>query len=202
MSGLTTLVALPSSIYAGDTLLFAIAKGQYPPPDWSLEYAFRSPINEGDATGGQVGGTAIEFVSTASGSNHLVSLAPDVSAAWLPQFYEGFCRAVNSVTLQKVTVWTGRLEVLPDLGEQPDNFDPRSHAQICLDRIEAVLENRASRDVLNSTIAGQTIGRMTPEQLLLLRNYYKAEVAAELEAELAANGEGTGKNVLVRFNRP
>ena len=201
MAGLSTLSDLPSVVYAGDTLLFSISGGDYPPPDWSLSYAFRSQVNDDDgneATEGHVGGTAIEFVSTQSGSNHLVSVAATVTAGWLPMEYSGVCRVVHT-SGQKFTVWTGRLKVHPDLSQQPDNFDGRTHAQICLDKIEAVLENRAGRDVLNSVIAGQQINRLTPEQLIFWRNYYRQEVAAEKAAELAAAGKATGNNILIRF---
>ncbi|MEY4387783.1 MAG: hypothetical protein RLY20_3066, partial [Verrucomicrobiota bacterium] len=61
-------------------------------------------------------------------------------------------------------------------------------------------EGRASKDIINTTIAGQSVGRMTPEQLAFWRNYYRAEVSAEEAALDAANGKATGKNILMRFN--
>jgi hypothetical protein len=103
---------------------------------------------------------------------------------------------------QVVTVWRGKLEVRDNLSTQSDNFDTRSWAKRCLDNIRAVLENRANRDVLNSTIAGQAIGRMTPEQLWALHDRFKSEYESEL-AELAAEqGKSTGRNIVYKFCAP
>jgi hypothetical protein len=188
-----TLTAVPTSVYAGDTVLFSVGLDDYKASDnWDITFDFRAKD-----------GTAITFTSvddTVDASRHYVSLAPATTATWIPGDYIGVGRAIKSS--QKVTVWKGALTVEPELNSQTDNFDTRSHARKCLDAIEAVLEGKATRDVLNTTIAGQSIGRLTPDQLISFRAYYRAEVQAEEIAAAIANGEATGKDVLIRFNSP
>jgi len=184
----TTLTEMPSVIYAGDTLLLKIDLSDYPATDWTLTYEFRRKL-----------GSTISFSSTPDGSSHSFSVAAETTNIWVDGDYTG----VGSVSdgTQKFTVWTGRLTILPNLSAQEDNYDTRSHAEICLDALNAVIEGKASRDVLNTTIAGQTIGRMSFKELLEARNYYAALVEQELASLDAANGKG-GKNVLIRFSQP
>jgi hypothetical protein len=62
------------------------------------------------------------------------------------------------------------------------NADRRSHAEITLDKIKAMIEGRADDDVMNYTIAGRSVGKMSPSELIEWRNHYEAEVAAEKAA--------------------
>jgi hypothetical protein len=62
------------------------------------------------------------------------------------------------------------------------------------------MERRATSDVLNTVIAGQSVGRLSPEQLIQYRNYYAALVADEQALVDLANGKATGRNILARFN--
>jgi hypothetical protein len=80
------------------------------------------------------------------------------------------------------------------------DYDPRSYARKCLDAVESVMYRRSGFDLVNTVIAGQSVSRMTPEQLAFWRNYFKAEVDAEQAAIDMANGKDNGKNILIRFN--
>jgi hypothetical protein len=186
MAGLTTLTAVPAIIYAGDTLLLNISQADYPAPDWTVTYSFRCKD-----------GSTIELAATDNGAEHLFSIPATTTAAWAPGEYKGVGRANDGTNY--VTFWKGTMEVLADLSTQPDNHDTRSHAQKCLDAIEAVLEGKATRDILNTVIAGQSIGRLSPMQLMEWRSVYQSEVAAEQAKERAANGLATGKNIHIRF---
>jgi hypothetical protein len=174
-------------IRAGDSLLFAVNPADYTAPDWSVVFSFRAPL-----------GTAIEITSTDDGTGHLLSVAASVTATWAAATYSGIGRALGPSSAVQ-TFWTGTLQVLPDLTVQGDNFDNRSHARKCLDAIEAVMLGKASKDVLSSSIAGVSISRLTPEQLITWRNYYAAEVKTEEQNLAAQNGQSTGNNILVRF---
>jgi hypothetical protein len=177
-------------MYAGDTLLFALTFSDYPASDgWSAAFDFRAKD-----------GGALTFSATASGDDHLVSLAPATTAVWPPELYSGTGKV--SKTGQTFTVWKGKLEVKIDLSQQSSGYDTRTHARICLDAIEAVMEGKATRDVLNTTIAGQSIGRLTPDQLIAFRAYYRAEVLGEEAQEALENGGPSGKNILAIFNTP
>ena len=186
----TTLTAVPVSMYAGDTLTLLIAVDNFPAGDgWTLTYGFRKE-----------NGSVISFSSTASGSQYLVAVSATDTAQWLPGKYVG--TASVSLGAVKETVWRGSMEVLPDLSQQVDNFDTRTSAKKCLDAINAVLEGKATRDVMQTTIAGQSIGRMSWDELLSAKSYFQDQVDSEIAAENAANGLGSGRNILVRFVGP
>jgi hypothetical protein len=190
MATVSTLVGLPASTYVGDTLLFKVTDGNFPADAWTLEYHFRS--NEG---------SAITLTGTTSGTSHLFSIAPATTATWVAGDYSGIGRAIDAQS-GKITFWQGRLSILPELAVQAAEYDSRSWAQRCLDKINAVIEGKAGRDVLNSTIAGQSIGRMSPEQLFAMRDRFASEVASELAKEAANRGESTGRNIVYRFTTP
>jgi hypothetical protein len=177
----TTLTAVPASMYAGDSLDLLISLADYPASDgWVLTYAFRKES-----------GTAISLTSTASGANHLLSATAATTGGWVAGVYGGVGRVALGATVQ--TVWTGNLEVKPDLSTAGDNYDARSHNQICLDAIRAVLRGKATRDVLSTVIAGQSITRLSPAQLRAEEAYYEARVDAE---------NGVSRKIVIRFLKP
>lgn len=187
----TTLAAIPSAFYAGDSLSLLISLADYSAADgWTLAYAFRKK-----------GGSDINLTSTASGGNHLLAVTAAASAEWIDGLYSGVGR-VTHTDGRVVTVWSGLLNIKPNLAEEPANFDGRSSARKCLEAITAVLEGKATRDVMQTTIAGQSIGRMTFGELLAAQAHFQDLVDRE-QAEIdAANGLGSKRNILVRFGNP
>jgi len=81
---------------------------------------------------------------------------------------------------------------------QKRDFMP-THAVTMLAAIEAVLEGRITADVEAYTIAGRQITKIPIEQLLVLRDRYKSEVAAETAAAAIADGDGNPRKIKVRF---
>lgn len=186
----TTLTELPAQFRAGDTLLLKLTLGDYPASDsWAVTYTFRGP-NLSD----------VSFTSSASSDDHLFNVADTTTQVWESGLYQGVARVTNGS--QSFSVWSGQLEVLPYLAIQDQNYDARSHARKCLDAIEAVIEGRATSGVLSTTIAGQSVTRMSPQDLAFWRDYYKAEVAQEEEQAAIDAGDSTGRNVLIRFGQP
>ena len=183
----TTLTSIPSTFVAGDKLLFTISLPSFPASEgWTLTYSFRTKE-----------GSEIDIDSTASGSLHLFTVLPAETSTWIAGKYYGFAK-ISSGTITH-TVWKGYLEIEPDLSQQEGNFDTRSHAQKCLDSINAVLEGKAGRDVLSTTIAGQSISRMSFGELISAKAYYENLVASERDNLESASGTGSKRNILVRF---
>jgi hypothetical protein len=189
MATITTLTALPSEIYAGDTLLFSVALANYKPSDgWTLEYSFRKKD-----------GSVIDITSAAGDSDdHLFDVDSDTTGVWVDGDYSGVAR-VNDGTLYR-TIAEARLTIKKEFKQQGADYDSRTPNKRCLDAIIAVMERRATSDVLNTVIAGQSVGRLSPEQLIQYRNYYAALVADEQALVDLANGKATGRNILARFN--
>ena len=185
----TTLTELPTSFFAGDTLLLLIGLGQYPADQsWTLTYSFDKEWTEPP-------GFSFTFSSTASGANHSFTVTAVTTSQWLPGKYHGSASVSDGT--QKFTVWNGLIEIKPDASQLLGNYDVRSNAKVCLDNINAVLQGKATRDVLSSTIAGQSIQRMSFAELLQAKTYYEAVVTQEK----IALGEGSN-NIVVRFDTP
>ena len=177
-------------MYAGDTLNLLIALDNFPASEgWTLTFGFRKE-----------NGSVISFASTASGIQYALTVSSTDSAQWLPGKYIG----TGKVTLgsQSFTIWRGSMEVLPDLSQQVDNYDTRTSSKKCLDAINAVLEGKATRDVMQTTIAGQSIGRMSWDELLSAKSYFQDLVDGEQATLDAASGMGSKRNILIRFARP
>lgn len=74
-----------------------------------------------------------------------------------------------------------------------------THAETMLAKIEAVLEGRIDSDVESYSIAGRQITKIPVNELLVLRDKYRAERNNELAAESIAEGTGNPNKIKVRF---
>ena len=181
----TTLTSVPASAYAGDTVAWLLTYADFPASDgWTLTFGFRN-----------TSGT-IDLVSSASGDNHAIDADTNTTSQWLSGIYKGVARISNGTTSN--TIWKGQIEVLQSLIEA-GAVDTRSAARICLDNLLLASQGKASRDILNTTIAGQSIGRMTWTEITTAIAYWQDRVDAEQATEDAANGKGSSRNVLIRF---
>ncbi len=171
------------SVQEKHSALYSAADG------WTLYYGFRAN-----------GGTAINLTSTPDGAGHSIEQTAAETEQWIPGDYKGVAQ-VRSTTETR-TIWKGGLTILPNLLVQDANYDARTHNRKCLDAINAVLEGKATRDILNTTISGQTIQRMSWSELTSAKAHYQDLVDGETAAENADNGQGSGRNVLIRFTRP
>lgn len=177
----------PIAVTAGDTITWKRNLSQFPASGgWSLKYSLRG-----------VRGTSFDATSTANGDEHDLTITAAQSGNWQAGKYKLAGYATNG--LERHTIYEGDLVVKPNLAAADQNTDFRSHAQICLNNIEAVLEKRATNDVLNSTIEGTIIGRIPVRDLLLLRDRYLAEVQGEEQEAKAKEGRATGRNIFAVF---
>jgi hypothetical protein len=177
----------PESLTAGDTLTFKVSEADYPASDgWTLEYVLQN-------------GTAIQsFSSTASGDDHLVTVAATATAGWAPGDYTWTARATKAA--EKYSIRRGRITVTADLTSAADQ---RSHAEKVLDALEAMLEGKATKDQQGYSIAGRSISRMTPTEIREWRDDYSKKVAAQRRKEARERGETKPSTfVRTRFHRP
>ena len=144
------------------------------------------------------GPQSIDLTSSASGDNHAVAIAAATSANYAAGLYNWTCRAEKAG--EKYTLAQGTLTVNANLAALAGANDLRGHVKKVLDALEATLEGKATLDQQSYSIAGRSISRMTPEELLKWRNQYKAEYAKEQKAEKIARGLDSGALIRVRFN--
>lgn len=175
----------PDLIVAGDTAKWLRSLDDYPAnASWVLSYTLVSAANR------------YTFTATASGADHLVTVAAATTTSWVPGTYTW--RAQVSKAGEVYTVGSGSLTVRPSFATATDG---RSHARRTLEAIEAVIEGRATSEVSYYMIGGRQLRYIEPAQLLALRDRYRAEVAREDAAQRAAAGLPDKRRVFVRFSQ-
>jgi len=160
----------------------------YPNTAHTMEYIAR--IREG-------GVNEIKIAGTNSGSNYLFTANSAATALYVKGNYHWQLEVTETSSGNRIVITTGEWEIKPDL--DANNADPRSHMEIMLDKIQTVLEGRADADVLSYSINGRSLSKMSPEELVQWRNYYKKEVAMHKRKELIKRGKPTGATISVRF---
>lgn len=178
----------PTEFRAGTTVQWTKDLSTDYPADagWSLQYIF---INAS---------TKITVNASASGKIFAVTISAATSAAYTAGVYKWIARVTKAS--EKFDVDSGTCEVLADLAALSTS-DQRSHAKKCLDAIEAVLESRATKDQMQYRINDRELARTPISDLLKLRDRYRQEYQQEQSKERIANGEGSGRKVLVRFTK-
>ncbi len=172
----------PTRIAKGDTVKWTRTLPDYPADDgWVLSYEFVNSAARFTAAG------------SASGSDHLVTLAASTTTAYTAGTYDWRARVTK--TSEVYTIGTGRVTVDASFAAA---VDARSQARRTLEAINAVLEGRADSSVQEYEIAGRRMKHIAIPELLVLRDRYRADVAREDAAARAAAGLPNPGRIYVR----
>jgi hypothetical protein len=177
----------PVVVTAGDTWKWKRSLADYPASGgWSLRYVLASPTQR------------YTFDSSADGDDHLVSRATGDTDDIVPGRYQWTAFARNGT--ERYQVGAGTLEVRPNVeGARP--WDARTHARKVLEAIEAVLEDRATKDQEEYTIGDRSLKRTPIKDLMVLRDTYRLEVQREEATAAMAAGLPNPRMAGIRFNR-
>ena len=134
------------------------------------------------------------MTATAEGDDHVITIAPADSKTYPPGIYSYVARMENGV-VEIYSIDTGKIEILPDFAAATTGYDDRAHVKKVLDALEAVILGKASKDQLSYSIAGRSISRLSPSEIIEWRNTYRAEYL-RLEREA---GRGRPSQIHVRF---
>lgn len=96
-------------------------------------------------------------------------------------------------------VENGSFSVAPKFAGMEDGFDNRSHVKQTLDALEATILGKASRDQLSYSVAGRTMSRLSPAELLEWRDKYRQFYRDELRGEKAAGGKDLSNKIFARM---
>ena len=96
----------------------------------------------------------------------------------------------------RIVVDRGEIEITTDYD---NNVDPRAHAEIMLNKIESILEGKADSDVSSYSIAGRSLTKFSPDELVQWRDYYRREVALHKREEAIKHGRKPKSTILMRF---
>lgn len=147
-------------------------------------------------TGGGV--TEIQLPGEAYGSDYLFSVSSTASADFVAGYYYWQLEAVRNSDSERIVVDRGYFTAIADL--DVNGADPRSHAQIMIDKIESLLEGKADSDVANYEIAGRKLTKLSFKELMDARNYYRSQLIMEQRAFDVKQGKPTNGTVKVRFS--
>jgi hypothetical protein len=181
---------VPRAIVIGDFVQFKLTEysSDYANTAHTLTFVARA------ATGANV-----EFTITATntGNDYLFTADSATTAAYTAGAYHYQIEVLETSSSNRIVVDQGELDVTVDL--DVNAVDPRTHAEKMLQKIESVLENRADADVSSYSIAGRSLTKMSPEELLTWRDNYRREVKAYRRKLDVKHGRRTSSTVLMRF---
>ena len=146
-------------------------------------------------TGG--GSSEIQIVGAAYNSDYLFSASSSVSANFVAGFYHYQLEMVRNSDSERIVIDNGTFTAVVDL--DVNGTDPRSHAEIMVDKIETVLQGRADADVLSYSINGRSLSKMPPNELVEWRDYYKREFLMEKRKERIRRKIASGATIVARF---
>lgn len=155
------LEQFPTKIQAGLTFSATVEAADNPAPDWSLTAALRGP-------------DVIDLAANGDGVSHEFTAPAADSAIWSPGRYAVSIRATDGTSV--IEIEAGFLDIVADIVALEAGHDSRNHAERVLEAIEAVIENRATKDQQGYSIGGRSLQRTPIADLLTLRDKYRREV--------------------------
>jgi len=181
----------PTGFVAGDLVMWRRVDDltvQYADGGHSLTYAVRPAAG---------GATVVNATASVVGGEWRVSLTAAQTETMAPGrwYWSAYITRVSDGA--RVQIDDG--EFLIEANRVVNPSDTRSHARKVLDAIEASIEGRAGDTVQSYTIGGRQINKMSADELIKWRNYYRAEVAAEDDAVRLENGLPAQNTIRVRF---
>ena len=185
------LTSEPTSVVIGTLVQWKRAdlSDVYAPASYDLIYNIR--LKNGAGVDKSVTAT------TAADGSFLTSLTSNLTTTMVAGDYVWQAFISRKSDSAKVAVGTGELQLLSNLDQ--NGADNRSHAQIMVAKIQSLLEGKADKDVSSYSIQGRSLSKMTVNDLMMWRDYYRKEVAKEKQDALIAAGKASNATVKVRF---
>ena len=180
----------PETIVIGDYLLWKRTDlvDDYPLATHSIEYVAR-------ITGG--GATEIKVAATESNGTYVFEVDSATSATYVAGFYHWQLEVTETASGNRVVIERGTFTAVVDL--DVNNTDPRTHAEIMITKIESILQGKADADVSSYSINGRSLTKMSFQDLIEARDFYRKEYVKERRTEDARNGYRSSQTILVRF---
>ena len=171
----------PTSFTVGETMRWQKHLSAHNPQDgWCLQYVFvkeQSRLGQSQLGQPRLGQSKLRVDATIKDDYFELTISSGESQALISGTY--WWQALVHKNDESYVVGDGSLEIKPNIGLL-DDFDGRSHVRQVLDALEATLLGKASRDQLSYSIAGRSMSRLSPSELLEWRDKYKAEYTREL----------------------
>lgn len=180
----------PQTIVVGDFVQWKRSDfiTDYPSSDYTVRYIAR-------ISGG--GSNEITVTGTGQTTHYLFTVSSDDSEDFSAGHYYYQLEIERNSDNERIVVDRGHFIVVPDL--DVNQADPRSHAEIMLGKIESLLSGKADSDVASYSIAGRSLNKMTFEELVNARDFYRREVKQETNEIDIKHGRKNSSTIQVRF---
>lgn len=160
----------------------------YPNTAYTMTYVAR-------ITGG--GSTEIQIAGTAYDNDYLFTVSSATSSNFTAGFYHWQLECVRNSDSNRIVIDRGTWDIVVDL--DVNGSDPRTHAEIMVAKIESLLSGKGDADVANYSIAGRSLTKLSFDELLKARDFYRAEAHKEQMEDRIRQGRQSGSTVKVRF---
>ena len=181
----------PASITAGDTVQWTRSLPDYSAASsWVLKYRLINAAGK------------IDIVSTASGSDHLVSVTAATSAGWAAGTYSW--QAFVEKATERYTVGNGTMVVGRNLAAEAAGFETRTTAKQILDQLEAAYKDYCTNGqglVQRYTIAEREMWFKSAADFIKAIEYWRNQASVQAATEAVALGLGNPRHLYVRFAR-
>lgn len=180
----------PLEVVSGTTVKFKRIFDDYKPENsWVLTYTFINKDVKRTVTTSDNGDSYHLFNSTLTG--------------WVEGRYSW--QAFVAKSGERYLVDSGEWEVKADYALHK-KLDTRSHVKKVLDALEAMIENKASKDQLSYSIAtpeggSRTLSRLTHAEVIESHKYYKTLYQRELDKQRRLAGKPNQNVTKVAFRR-
>lgn len=183
----------PTEIVVGDFIQWKrsdIATDYPTSSGYTAEYVAR-------ITGG--GNTEIKIPQAAGSTDqfYLFTASSATTESFLPGLYHYQLEITETSSGNRLVVDVGDFTAIPDMDN--NQADPRIHAEIMIDKIQTILQGKADADVSSYSVAGRSLTKMTFQELVDARDYYRREVVKHNNEALLKRGKKTGSTIKVRF---
>ena len=188
----------PEEFVAGDYFAFkkSSLSGSFPLSSYAVKfYASLFGSGNGATSANQISLNAVE-----SGSEYQITAGATATNSWAVGKYQWSLFVVDSSDAQKRQLLdNGVFEIKPNWVSS--TVDPKSDACKNLELIEDILYNRIQGDVSSYSIAGRSLSKMAPDELIELRDFYARQVLTEKRNERLRQKKGTGANILAEYRK-
>ncbi len=181
----------PAEVVPGDFIQWkrnGALISDYPPSSYTATYVAR--IDGG-------GSTEIQVTGTDGGDHFLFTVDSETSATYTAGHYFWQLEMVKDATGDRIVVDRGEFTAIPDLDS--NQADPRSHAEILVGKLESLISGRADADVSSYSIAGRSLSKLSFQELIDARAFYRGEVRQEKSVQDAKAGRSGVSTIRVRF---
>lgn len=180
---------VPTEVVVGDFIQFKITQFSEDYSNSAHTMRFVARISTG-------GSTEIKVDATSLDDDYLFAIPSATSTNYTVGDYHYQLEIERNSDNERIIVDRGQIKVSTDFDNQ---VDPRHHAEIMLGKIEGILEGKADSDVSSYSIAGRSLTKLSPDELVQWRDYYRREVSAIKRKEAIKHGRKPKSTILLRF---